>query len=261
MFSDEIKITPIDKDEPEKQQDPFTFSHIILTHKFLIAATKKARTHLESLHISACKIKIVYPGVDLSKFYPRGKSVNDGVIKVLFVGRLISEKGVAELLEAFASLSQELQDKVELWVVGRGYLESLVNGYASKYPIKYLGFVDHEKLPEIYRKCDIFCLPSKDRVTCGIKWGEEQLGWVLLEAMASGLAVVSTDCGCIPEIVGSDNLIISSSAPDKLAAALSNLLLNKEKCHEIGRNNRKRAERYFDAKKQARMLEKEILRL
>ncbi|MCK4419815.1 glycosyltransferase family 4 protein [Candidatus Aerophobetes bacterium] len=232
---------------------------VVKNTDLFIAVTKKAKAHLESLHISASKIKIVYPGVDLSKFYPRNKPVNEGPTKVLFVGRLINEKGVAELLKAFAFLCQELQDKVELWIVGRGYLESLVNGYASKYPIEYLGFVNHEKLPEIYRKCDIFCLPSKDRVKCGIKLWEEQLGFALLEAMASGLPIVSTDCGCIPEIVGSDNLIIPSSAPDKLVAGLLDLLVNKEKCHEIGRNNRKRAERHFDAKKQAKILEKEIL--
>jgi len=168
---------------------------------------------------------------------------------------------VAELLKAFAFLCQELQNRIEFWIVGKGYLESLVNDYASKYPIRYLDFVNHERLPEIYRKCDIFCLPSKDRVKCGIKLWEEQLGFVLLEAMASGLAIVSTDCGCIPEIVGSDNLIIPSGAPDKLAAGLLDLSVNKEKCHEIGRNNRKRAERHFDAKKQAKILEKEILRL
>jgi len=163
------------------------------------------------------------------------------------------------LLKAFAFLCQELQNRIEFWIVGKGYLESLVNDYASKYPIRYLDFVNHERLPEIYRKCDIFCPPSQNRVKCGIRWGEEQLGWVLLEAMAPGLPIVSTDCGCIPEIVGSDNLIIPSSAPDKLVAGLSNLLVNKEKCHEIGRNNRKRAERHFDAKKQAKILEKEIL--
>ncbi|GAI24477.1 unnamed protein product, partial [marine sediment metagenome] len=234
---------------------------VVKNTDLFIAVTKKAKTHLESLHISASKIKVVYPGVDLGKFYPRNKSVNDGAIKLLFVGRLISEKGVAELLKAFAFLCQKLQDKIELWIVGRGYLESLVREDASKYPIKYLGFVNHERLPEIYRKCDIFCLPSKDRMKCGIKLWEEQLGFVLLEAMASGLPIVSTDCGCIPEIVGSDNLIMSSSAPDKLAAGLSNLLVNKEKRYEIGRNNRKRAERHFDAKKQAKILEKEILRL
>ncbi len=234
---------------------------VVKNTDLFIAIAKKAKSYLESLHISGSRIKVVYPGVDLGKFHPRNKSVNDGATKILFVGRLISEKGVAELLKAFAFLCQELQDKVELWIVGRGYLESLVNEYASKYPIKYLGFVNRERLPEIYRKCDILCLPSKDKVKYGIKWWEEHLGYVLLEAMASGLPVVSTDCGCIPEIVGSDNLIIPSSAPDKLAAGLLDLLVNKEKCHEIGRNNRKRAERHFDAKKQAKILEKEILRL
>jgi len=226
-----------------------------------IAITKKARTYLNSLHISNSKVKVIYPGIDLSKFYPRDKPVNDGAIKVLFVGRLIKEKGIAELLEAFAFLCGKFQDKIELWIVGRGYLEPLVREYGSKYPIKYLGFVNYEKLPEIYRECDIFCLPSKDRVKWGIKLWEEHLGYVLLEAMASALPIVSTDCGCIPEIIGSDNLIIPGSTPDKLAGGLLNLVVNKEKRYEIGKNNRERAERYFDIKKQAEMLEKEILKL
>lgn len=221
-----------------------------------IAWTNKAKDFLIKHGIPSERIKVVYPGVDLSKFKPErecNRSSNNK-IKILFVGRLVKQKGITTLLQAFANVSK-LHSDVELWIVGKGPLDNYVKKYSKFYPIKYLGFVDRDELSQIYKECDIFCLPSQDRRIAGLKVWEEQFGFVAVEAMASGLPVVSTNCGALPEVLGDSNIIIPQRSPKQLSMQLSRLICDDELRYKIGNSNRERAEELFDSKRQAHKLE------
>jgi len=142
-----------------------------------------------------------------------------------------------------------------------GKVEALVYRYARKYPIRFLESVSYDKLPEIYRRCDVLCLPSFDRKMWWMKVWEEQFGFVLMEAMACGLPVIASDCGAIPEVVGPENLIVRQGSADNLFNALHEIMKNESFRGCLSEANRARAEKLFDIEKQRRKLSNILCKL
>ena len=119
-------------------------------------------------------------GVDTTIFF-RKKIEHTGV-RALYVGRLVREKGIYELL----GLAQQFKE-IEFWIVGDGPLRDFVKN--TKGNVRYLGkIVDKKKLAEVYNSCDIFLLLSQKT-----KSWEEWFGITLVEAMSCGLPVIATD--------------------------------------------------------------------
>jgi phosphatidylinositol alpha-1,6-mannosyltransferase len=224
-----------------------------------IAVSQKAKLYLQSLSADDEKIRIVHPGIDVDKFHPPAQKKNC-IPRILFVGDLLANKGLPELLKAEAQLYKAGFEH-ELWVCGKGRLEPLVHEYSRKYPVRYLGFVDYEKLPEIYRECDIFCLPSRDLRIFGLKISQEQFGFSLLEAMSSALPIVTNDSGSKQEVVGSENLVTRKGSVKQLFNALKHLVVDENERVRIGRYNRKRAEKFFEIKKQCLKFQEETKRI
>jgi glycosyltransferase involved in cell wall biosynthesis len=242
---------------PSRFIPPYSWNavNVVRRANLFIAMTHRSKFYLRSIGIPEAKIKVIHPGVQLDKFTPPRQRQNS-VPRILFVGNLIPSKGLPELLHVSASLNSD-GFRHELWICGKGNLQPLVKKYASKYPIKYLGVVSYSKMPEVYRQCDIFCLPSRDYSIMGLKIGEEQFGFVFLEAMASALPIVTTNTGSIKEVVGSNNYAVSASKKE-LYFALKKLITCKELRQSIGNNNRVRVEFFFDLRKQCGCFESEI---
>jgi len=114
---------------------------------------------------------VILPGVEYGKFHV-GKKRNH----VLFVGRLAKQKGLDVLIEA----ARQLPD-ITFNIVGRGEEESHLKSIAPP-NVEFLGFKSGKPLYDLYAEAGVFCLPSMG----------ETFGLVILEAMASGCAVVST---------------------------------------------------------------------
>ncbi|MFC1711397.1 glycosyltransferase family 4 protein [Patescibacteria group bacterium] len=229
-----------------------------LTDLFLAKSNRAAENYLRFLKVPEKKIKVIFPGVNLKRFYPPKRKTWQG-IRVLFVGQLVESKGLDDLLAVFPKLSRQFS-KLELWICGQGKLEDRLNQASREWPIKYLGFVDYLKMPDIYRSVDIFIMPSKDVYHLGIKFGEEFFSYVLLEAMASGLPIITSRCGGIEEEVGKENLLIRQGDRKAILKALVGLVSDQEARKQLGRKNRKRAKKLFDLKKQARKTEEAILK-
>jgi glycosyltransferase involved in cell wall biosynthesis len=224
-----------------------------------VAMSERAKRYLLSLRIAEEKIKVLYPGIDTSVFSPPNNRNND-FPRILFVGDLTASKGILELLKA-CSLLWESGINFELWICGLGELESFVHLYSKRFPVKYFGFVSRKDIVRIYKQCDIFCLPSRDRRLFGLKIVTEQFGFVFLEAMASGLPIVSTNCGSITEVIGTENIIVNQGSIGQLYDALKDLLNDERKCRQMGTNNRKRAKNLFDARTQCNKLQNLIEKL
>jgi glycosyltransferase involved in cell wall biosynthesis len=219
-----------------------------------IAHTWRAHDYLKYLSVPEEKIKVIYPGIDLEKFKPVKKT--EDKFRILYVGRFDKEKGLHLLLEAFARLNDE-RPNTELHIRAKkrtGTVESLAYKYAKKYPIKFIDNVRYDKLAAVYSECDVFCFPSFDRRKFGIKVWEEQFGFPLMEALACGLPIISTDCGAIPEVIGPDNFVVRQQSVDDLYQSLVTLLEDKDLRNSIAKKNRHRAEQLFDIQKQKRKI-------
>ena len=148
--------------------------------------------------------------------------------KLLFVGTWIDHKGIFALAEAFDKLLV-LAPRVQLTIAGCAETEDRVRHYfspAAQGSIKVRPFISRAEMPELYAQHDIFVLPSL----------VEGMPLVLLEAMASGLAVVTTESSGMTDLVedGHDGLLTIPGDADSLAVALSALCGNSQLRHKLG---------------------------
>lgn len=147
----------------------------------------------------------------------------------LFVGRLIEFKGVCYLIDAFKRMPQTSRETTELWIVGDGILRTQLEKQAresgSSERIRFFGNIAHARLPDFFAAADFFVGPS---ITTS-QGDEEGQGVVFLEAFASGVCVLATASGGIPEVVedGVTGILVPPKDAEKLAAAMLTLLTDK----------------------------------
>ncbi len=168
--------------------------------------------------------------------------------KIIFsLGRHVSYKGFDVLLKAIAKLKQQIsQDlpKFQLWLGGEGILTNDLKRLADDLQIndfvKFVGQIADEDLPNFYRSCDIFCLPSITKA--------EAFGIVQIEAMACGKPVISTRLNNGVDYVNQNEitgLIVDPSNVEELSAAIQKLLENSDLCRKFGDNAKQRVQREF----------------
>jgi glycosyltransferase involved in cell wall biosynthesis len=158
--------------------------------------------------------------IDKSKRGDKEKKVKT----VLFVGRLIERKGVKYLISAMPKVLDKINARLE--IVGSGplseELKRLIVKLRLEKNVNLRGRVDDQALADLYRKCDVFVLPSiKD------KWGDtEGLGVVLLEAMGFKKPVIASEIGGITDIVkhGQTGLLVKQKNVEGLADAIVKIL-------------------------------------
>ena len=228
------------------------------TANLYILRSNTALAFTDSIKIPREKTKVIYKGVDLSLFFPQKERSSRAGTTILYVGMLDKSKGLEDLLEAFVRLSREFPD-LKLTLAGEGPLEHLIKREAERYPIDYRGFVDYGTLPTLYREADIFCSPSREVRYLGVKIWDECFSYTLMEAQASGLPIVATRVGGIPEEVGEDNLLVSQGDVGEIYQALKKLVEDRSLRENLGRANRIRAEKLFSLKEQAEETEDAIL--
>ena len=225
---------------------------VLRTTSLFVARSKRAASALEELGVP--KRKMIYHGVNLKRFYP-AKRRSDGKVRILFVGDLEPFKGIKLLLDTWPKLYKDFPN-TQLWLVGSG---SLLPQARKTRGVKAFGYVGHTQMPGIYRESDIFVSPSINRYIGPFLWWEEFFSYTLMEAQASGLAIVATRSGGIPEEVGPDNLLVEQGNREGLYKALVKMIENKQQRLEIGRANRTRAEKLFDLQNQTGKLERVLI--
>lgn len=201
------------------------------------------------------RIVHVYPGVDLKSFTPSPDCRCGDRHRFLFVGRLVPEKGVRELLAAFRALRAG-GSAAELWLAGAGPLAQEVGAAAKQIPgVRYLGSVERQRLPDVMRACHTLVLPSRPRRVAGMTIWEEQFGFVVAEAMACGLDVVATRSGSLPEVVAEAGDVVPVEGLNAgLTRALRKRVDQREQWPQRSWVARARAVRCFDARTNADIL-------
>lgn len=185
--------------------------------------------------------------VDTNTYHPdavTNASVETDTPVVLFVGELEQRKGVAELVDILTDWDGP---DVEFWFVGDGALSDSVSRLAADSDrVKYFGYVpDEQRLAALYASADIFTLPSYR-----VDGWEELFGIVLIEAFASGLPVVTTDCVGPREIVehGETGYIVPQHDTAVLANRLAELVSSPDRRAEMGHRAREEALARYERK-------------
>lgn len=240
---------------------PYSYitQQIVEATDLFILRSKTALQFTDSLDIPRNKVKVIYKGMNLSKFKPRPRKEKED-LKILFTGSLATAKGLDDLLDVYRRLRQKYTN-ISFIVAGDGEMKSELEKQDRKGIVDFRGFVAYDRLPELYAEADIFCTPSKYQTLFGIKVWEEYFSYTLMEAQAAGLPIVSTKTGGILEEVGDDNLLVKPGDRKALAEALEKLIVNPSLRERLGWENRKRAEKLYDARKQALETENAILDL
>ena len=182
------------------------------------------------------------------------RSQYGGASIVLFVGRLIEEKGVGDLLEALALLRHSHPDILGLFV-GEGQqrreFEEQAAALGLESSTQFIGWVDPSSIPAYMAAADVFVGPSK-RASDG--W-TEAYGLVFAEALAAGTATVATRAGGITDIVDDqvNGLIVDESSPSQIARAIRRIVDDRAFAEKLGTAGRAKAVRQLsrDASAQA----------
>jgi CBS domain-containing protein len=179
----------------------------------VIALTPSAARLLRGDGIPADRVHVIPPGYDPVLFAAAAADPFPGLPRprVAYVGRLVPQKDVGTLLDAFARLAAPAQ----LLVVGDGpdrpALQRRAQPFGSR--VHFTGFVPHVQVPAVLRHVDMLVLPSL----------YEDLSSALIEAMAAGLPVVATRVGGTADLVadGVNGLLVAPRDPAALAAAIN----------------------------------------
>lgn len=188
-------------------------------------------------------LEVIPYGVDADRFRPGAEGgdelraefgVDEDTTVVLCVGRLVRKKGFGPLVDAVAKLRAEGRD-AHLVMAGTGDLAAELRERARRHGIpervRFLGDVPRPRMPALYRAADILAVPSVDA-----EGNVDGLPNVLLEGMASGVAVVASRIAGIPDVIrdGENGLLVEPGDTRELARALGELLNASRRRAELG---------------------------
>jgi glycosyltransferase involved in cell wall biosynthesis len=193
------------------------------------------RSVVRDYRVAGSLVYPIYPGVDLKGFEVTTRSGRPGPVRILFVGGDFARKGGEDLVAAVG----ELRGTAELDVVTSTAdisvpVDTNVRVHRNVLP-------NSDELRRLYAEADIFALPTRGDCT----------PLVIAEAMASGLPIVATTVGSIPDMVrdGRNGILVPPSAPQQLARALETLVTDEASRVQMGLVNRDLAVKEHDATK------------
>ncbi len=201
---------------------------------YQLAQRKRFKANTRLMHLGN--------GIDLTRFYPRPREAG-APFTFLFIGRIVEEKGILELLDAFEDV---VYRHPEARLVIAGEMMASERDQTTKHlflrrireipNVDYLGFV--EDVPGLFQQVDAFVLPSH----------REGVPRSIIEAMASAKPVIATNIrGCREEVVeGKTGYLIEVRDITKLAKRMNTLVEHPDRANEMGRNGFDRAMKHFN---------------
>ncbi|MFE5670508.1 glycosyltransferase [Agromyces sp. NPDC056523] len=178
------------------------------------------------------RVRVVRNGIDCERFAPAPNgavapsAIRDGRMRIVFVGRMVSEKGPDVLIRAAERLGRP--DVEYLMVGSQGFArDAPLSAYEhelrrladrataeSGAAIRFEPFVDRMALPDLLRSADLLVVPSR--------WAEPS-GLTAMEGLATGLPVIASRAGGLPDLVGSAGVLVEPDDPGELADAIAAL--------------------------------------
>lgn len=206
---------------------------VIRNSSMVIAITPDTSGVIKQL-IPNVKIKYIpnpIDGAHLSQISIKEKGNNT----VLYLGWILSKKGIEELVRAWAELDLE---KWKLIIAGPGkeeYKQDLIRKYRPE-NVEFIGELEHPLAMKVMADCDIFVLPSYT----------EGFPNVILEAMALEKPIIATSVGAIPEMLSGDcGIVIKPKNVNELKISLVRLIQDEELCKRLGRNAAEKIKNHY----------------
>lgn len=196
-------------------------------------STKNAILNIFKDEITSDNISVIYPGIDLDRFKPVNKDIARKYVSgkfniereyILFVSTIEPRKNITGLLKAFKILKDKRQIPHQLVLAGaEGWKTKTIFDTLKKLSFKgcevnFLGYRGEEDIAKLYSGADLFCLPSF----------YEGFGMPVLEAMASGVPVVTSDIPVFREILNGAGLSANPEDPENIADKMYKCLSQKE---------------------------------
>jgi len=190
----------------------------------LTVSESSRRDIMERLRFPAERVSVVYPGIDRDQFKPdfSAPSQSNSRPYILCVAGSDPTKNVETLLEAFAQLPYELREAHDVVLVGDMRRRQDVRDRVGQLDIaaqtKFAGVVADAQLVYLYQHARVFVFPSR----------YEGFGFPVLEAMACGCPVLTSNASSLPEVVGDAALLADPSDSKGFARHLEQVLANEE---------------------------------
>ncbi len=190
---------------------------------------------VKEYNIDKDKIPVIYNGIDLSKCQPKTDYAVDGDFKILHIGRFSEQKNHLGLVKAFNDFNGKYPDS-ELWLIGDGEkkpeIEKYVkdNNLTSK--VKFLGL--QSDVYSFLHDADIFTLPSN----------YEGIPMTLIEAMGTGLPIVATAVGGVPDMLNKENSLLVQVDAKKISEAFEKYYLSEDLRKLNGQTARSNANKF-----------------
>lgn len=198
--------------------------------KIIIASSFNTKKDLiELVGADENKIRVIYPGVpdrfsktitasSSSCDQKKGEQREEIFDYILYVGNIKPTKNIKTLMEAFRSAKKRIND-LHLILVGKNFMPEYTKQFDENSQIQFLGEISHEKLTKIYRQAKLFVFPSL----------YEGFGFPPLEAMVSGVPVISSNAASLPEVVGNAAELFDPNNIEELANLICGLWEDKGK--------------------------------
>ena len=221
------------------------------SNKIIAVSDFTRRELLQYYKVKEDKIRVIHNGVDVDKFKPATDKLkakaelgfNPEDKAILSVGRLYARKGLFTLIESMVLVTRKFKN-AKFIIAGKGLsneMKKLVN-YATKLGVKdnivFTGYFPDKKLPRLYQAADIFAFSTF----------YENLPFAVLEALSTGLPVVTTNVGGIPEMIesGRNGFLVEPFNSKELADRILYYLEHPAAASEMALLARKTIENQFD---------------
>lgn len=183
------------------------------------------------------EISVVPNGVEIARFCPPAEPRAPVPLRLLSVGRLSASKRIPLVIDAAMLLRQRFGD-LTLTLAGGGGLrpeiEQLIADRGAEGFIKLLGVVPADRMPLLYREHNVFVTAT----------ASEGMSNAMLEAMAAGLPIVTTECEGVPELIGDNGVVVKEPSAQALAGAVVSVVASPDVYLRYAAAARRRAETF-----------------
>lgn len=218
--------------------EQFTYKDWMLQHIFtayacrradeIIAVSRATADDITKYYGRRENVNVVHHGVDHDKFKPADITARPKRPYILYVGQIQPRKNISRLVAAFELLSARGEDLKLVIAGGHGWLNSSIFRNIELSPerqhIELTGTVSDEKLVELYQNAEVFALPSL----------YEGFGMPVLEAMACGAPVVTSNVSSLPEIAGDAAVLVDPESVEEIADGILDAMKRREELRGKG---------------------------